>query len=142
MDTSTISNLLHIAAARIARHVKNMDASEGMSPARMSVLSVLVRDGPLTLGALARIENVRAPTMTNIIHGLEEQSYIVRRPDKFDGRVIRIQVTSKGKRRLKRGLKHRENMMDGLLKNLTSKELETVEKAVHILESSLTKSRH
>jgi len=142
MDTSSISNLLHIAASRIARRVRTTDVEEGMSPARISLLSILVREGALTLGELARIEKVRAPTMTNIIKSLEKDAYIVRRAHKLDGRVVNVQVTAKGKRRYLRSLRRRETMMDDLLEDLSHKELKAVEKAALILESHLTKLNH
>ena len=142
MDTSNISNLLHIAASRIARKLRTTDVAEGMSPARMSVLSILVREGAVTLGALARIEKVRAPTMTNIIKSLENDAYIVRRADRQDKRVVNVQLTAKGKRRYTRSLRRRETMMDSLLEDLSDKDLKTVAKAAHILESHLTKIAH
>ena len=142
MNTSNVSNLLHIAASRIARRVKSTDSKNGMSPARMSVLSILVKQGPLTLGELARIEEVRAPTMTSIIKGLEEEGYITRRSDKSDGRIVRVRISAKGKRSYQNSLDRRANVMDALLEDLSRKELQTLHQAAKILESHLTKIKH
>ena len=48
-----------------------VDREAGLTPARLSALSVLVFGGPCTLGRLARTEDVAGPTMTRIVDGLE-----------------------------------------------------------------------
>jgi len=137
MDSQSVSNLLQLAATRIVRRVRNSDALNGLSATRMSVLSQLLKDGSQTLSELARIERVRPPTMTNVVRGLEEDGFIVRRIDKLDRRIARIQITAKGKRRLQRGLKSRESMLDGLLEGLSAKDKKAVEKAARILDARL-----
>jgi hypothetical protein len=53
-----VADQLHSAAIHLLRRVRRADVESGISPARLSVLSVLVFGGPQTLGTLARAEQV------------------------------------------------------------------------------------
>jgi DNA-binding MarR family transcriptional regulator len=56
-------------------------------------LSVIVYNGPITLGALAAAEQVRPPTMTRLIAATETAGFVRREPDPTDGRVVRMSAT-------------------------------------------------
>lgn len=139
MNAESVSNFLQLSAARIGRRVQGFDLVQGLSPARMSVLSQLLRDGPQTPSGLARIEGVRPPTMTLLLRSLKEQGLVLRRTDKSDRRSARIQITAKGKRVFQRGLKRRELMVAGLLKGLNQAEIRAIERAARILEDNLNR---
>ncbi|MGZ6143541.1 MAG: hypothetical protein ACXWLM_09385, partial [Myxococcales bacterium] len=59
---SLVADRLHSAAIHVLRRVRAEDTRTGLSPARLSALSVVVFGGPLTLGRLAAAEKVSAPT--------------------------------------------------------------------------------
>ena len=61
---------LNSAAIHLLRGMRAADRASGLTPARLSALSVLVFGGPCTLGQLARTEDVAAPTMSRIVDGL------------------------------------------------------------------------
>src|SRR5215207_10040749 len=92
----------HSAAIHALRHVARADPAGRLSAARLSALSVLVFGGAKSLGELAAAEQVRPPTMTHIVSGLEQAGLVVRKPDPKDGRVVRVQASPKGKRVLQR----------------------------------------
>src|ERR687887_2693253 len=89
---------LHSASIHVLRRVAREDPASGLSAARLSALSVLVFGGPRTLGELAAAEQVRPPTMTNIVRGLEEAGVVRRDADPHDGRIARVRATAKGER--------------------------------------------
>ena len=99
----TLAELLHSTAIRLLRTVRRVDESSGLTAPRLSALSVIVFNGPITLGKLAEAEQIRPPTMTRIVHALEEQKLVVKAQEPSDGRAIRIAATTKGKRVLIRG---------------------------------------
>ena len=68
----------------------------GLTPARLSALSVIVFAGPRSLGALAAAEGVAGPTMTRIVDGLVDGGLAERRPDPSDGRAVVIAPTATG----------------------------------------------
>ena len=66
-DPATVADHLHSAAIHLLRLVRRRDAETGLSPARLSALSVLVFGGPRTVGDLAADEQVRSPTMSRLV---------------------------------------------------------------------------
>jgi DNA-binding MarR family transcriptional regulator len=79
------------------------DERTGVGPARLSALSVLVFAEPMRLTRLARIEQVKPPTMTKVIAGLEAAGLVRRRADAEDGRAVRLEATPHGTKLLQEG---------------------------------------
>ena len=65
-----VASDLNSAAIHLLRGLRATDRTAGLTPARLSALSVIVFGGPCTLGRLARAEDVAGPTMTRIVDGL------------------------------------------------------------------------
>src|SRR5215467_14630401 len=86
----SVPDRLHSAAIHILRRVRRADESLGLGPSRLSALSVVVFGGPLSLGDLARAEQVSAPTMSRLVAALERAGLVRRRADGKDGRVVRV----------------------------------------------------
>ncbi|MEA3065155.1 MAG: hypothetical protein QOJ27_1601, partial [Sphingomonadales bacterium] len=91
---------LHSAAIRLLRMVRREDRLTGISPPRLSALSVLVFAGPMSLAELAAAEEVRAPTMSRIVEGLVTDGLASREVDPANRRKVRIAATEEGRRRL------------------------------------------
>ena len=87
---------LNSGAIHLLRNLAPVDAEAGLTPARLSALSVLVFGGPRTLGALAAAEGVAGPTMTRIVDGLIGGGLAERRPHPTDGRAVYLAATSDG----------------------------------------------
>ena len=105
---------LHSAAIHLLRRLRVGDRESGIGPAQLSALSVLVFGGPRSLGELAEAEQVRPPTMSRIVAGLERAGLVRREPTE-DGRRVRLLATAKGTRILWAGRKRR---VDSLAKAL------------------------
>ena len=136
-DTALIADRLHSAAIHLLRRVRKQDAATGEGPARLSALSVLVFGGPMTLGQLAAAEQVKPPTMSRIVTGLERSRLAERRTDSRDARRQRIHPTRSGERLLHEGRRRRIEYLAGNLDRLSPKELKTVAEAVKLLERVL-----
>jgi DNA-binding MarR family transcriptional regulator len=91
--TIELADQLHSAAIHLLRRVR--DRESGIGPAQLSALSVLVFGGPKSLGELADAEQVRPPTMSRIVAGLQ-RAKLVRRHSTEDGRRVRLEATPKG----------------------------------------------
>ncbi len=128
-----IADRLHSAAIHLLRRVRKRDTETGEGPARLSALSVLVFGGPMTLGQLARAEQVKPPTMTRIVTGLEKSGFAVREADTKDARRVRIYATPKGKKLLLRGRQARIEYLAAHLQALTPEELSALGNAIEIL---------
>lgn len=89
---------LNSAAIHLLRALRATDRAAGLTPARLSALSVLVFGGPCPLGRLARTEDVAGPTMTRIVDGLCDLGLAERRPHPDGGRLVLVAATAAGER--------------------------------------------
>ena len=108
---------LHSAAIHLLRRLRVRDRESGIGPAQLSALSVLVFGGPRSLGELADAEQVRPPTMSRIVSGLE-RSGLVKRHATEDGRRVRLEATAKGTRILWEGRERRVQSLAAALASL------------------------
>jgi DNA-binding MarR family transcriptional regulator len=136
-ETSAVADRLHSTAIHLLRRVRKQDAATGEGPARLSALSVLVFGGPMTLGQLAAAEQVKPPTMSRIVTGLEESRLVERLTDAKDARRVRIRATPNGERLLHQGRRRRIEYLASHLGGLTRQELATLDEAVKLLEGVL-----
>ncbi len=93
---------LHSVALRILRQLRKEDEHSGVGSARLSVLSVLVFGGPCRMKDLADAEQVKPPTMSRIVAGLEEAGLVRREKDRLDGRSVCVEATVRGRKLLER----------------------------------------
>jgi DNA-binding MarR family transcriptional regulator len=87
---------LNSAAIHLLRGMRAADRASGLTPARLSALSVLVFGGPSTLGHLARTEDVSGPTMTRIVDGLVNLGLATREEYPESARQVLISPTQAG----------------------------------------------
>jgi DNA-binding MarR family transcriptional regulator len=139
-ELSSAADRFHSAAIHALRYAAREDSASGLSAARLSALSVLVFVGPKTLGDLAAAEQVRPPTMTRIVHGLEEDGLVRRRADPRDGRVVQVSATAKGKRVLQQARRRRIAKLAERLSSLDSYEIAVVSEAAELVEAALRRS--
>ncbi len=129
-----VADRLHSAAIHLLRRLRRTDEATGLSPARLSALSVVVFAGPRTLGELASIEQVRPPTMTHLVRGLEQQGLVRRESDDDDKRVARISATQKGRQLLERGRQLRLRGLTERILTLDASDVAALEAAIPIIE--------
>jgi DNA-binding MarR family transcriptional regulator len=129
-----VADAMHSAAIHLLRGVRKEDVRAGVGPARLSVLSVLVFGGPARLSDLARIEQVRPPTMSKIVAGLEQRGLVKRRPNPRDARVASIEATARGTKLLQDGRRRRVARLAKSLQGLAVAEIELLGRAAAIIE--------
>jgi DNA-binding MarR family transcriptional regulator len=132
-----VADRLHSASLHLIRVVRTVDAEMGLSPARSSVLSVLVFGGPRTVGGLARAEGVRSPTMTALVDGLEAEGLVRRRPSPHDARSVLVDATAKGRRILVRGRERRVALLDSLLADAREADIAVLDRAAGLMEAAV-----
>jgi DNA-binding MarR family transcriptional regulator len=132
-----LADRLHSTAIHLLRAVRKRDAESGEGPARLSALSVLVFGGPMTLGQLATAEQVKPPTMTRIVAGLERGGLAKRISDRADARKTMVHPTAKGKRLLQAARERRIESLAERLEKLGRRELEALDDAATILSEIL-----
>lgn len=130
----TVADALHSAAIHLLRGVREEDERTGVGPARLSALSVLVFAGPMRLTELARVEQVKPPTMTKVIAGLEAAGLVKRRADSEDARAVKLEATARGTTLLQEGRQRRVKRIAAALQALTLDELDALARAAPIIE--------
>ena len=127
-----LADQLHSAAIHLLRQLRKEDDASGLSAPRLSALSVVVFGGPLTLGQLARAEQVRPPTMTKLVTGLEKEGLVRRQPDPDDKRLTKILATAKGQRVLLEGRARRVKFLTDAVDNLEESELAHLDRGIQV----------
>src|SRR5262245_25622093 len=98
-----VADRLHSGAIRVLRRLRAEDRKTGLSGPRASLLSIVVFRGPQPMGALAEAEQVRPPTITRLVEGLERAGLVRRLKDPDDGRVQLVEATAAGRKLLQKG---------------------------------------
>jgi len=137
---STAADRFHSAAIHALRHARREDDASGLSPARLSALSVLVFAGPKTIGQLAAAEQVRPPTMSGIVDRLEQDGLVRRTADPHDRRLVRVQASAKGNRVLQQARDRRIAALAEKLSELESSEIEIIREAADLVDAALRRS--
>ena len=136
-----VAGRLHSAAIHLLRLARTVDGESGLSPSRLSALSVLVFGGPRTVGGLAAAEGVRSPTMTQLVNGLEAGGLVRRRPaESGDGRRVVVEPTPAGRRLLRRAQARRLDVLADLLAGAGDDDLDLLDRASAVLDR-LTRDR-
>jgi DNA-binding MarR family transcriptional regulator len=133
-EVDAVADQLHSAALHLLRRLRTEDDALGISPPRLSALSVVVLAGPIGIGALAATEGVAAPTMTRLVDGLERDGLVSRRPDPADARGVLVATTPTGRRVLSRGRQHRVQALATGLAALSHDELEQIRRGAELIE--------
>lgn len=128
---------LHSAALHLLRRLAQDDRATGVSPPRLSALSVLVFGGPRTIGSLAGIEGVTPPTMTRLVAAMAADGLVERLDDPADRRVVQVAATASGRSLLLAGRDRRVATLAALIAPLTPKERRRLGSAAFIMEAML-----
>lgn len=134
-----VADRLHSAAIHLLRRVRLPDDQAGLSPARLSALSVLVFGGPRTLGALAAAEQVRPSTMSVIARALEDDGLVARAASRQDRRAVVLRATAKGKRLMDRARQRRLALLGELLSGCSGREVKMLGDAATVIERVVRK---
>jgi DNA-binding MarR family transcriptional regulator len=133
-EAEEVADRLHSAAIHLLRRVRVRDVELGLSGPRLSALSVVVVAGPLTVGDLAAAEQVRSPTMTRLVDGLEGEGLVTREPNPTDARSVLVRATPTGRLVLSRGRAARIEDLAARLTTLAPEELTSLREASALIE--------
>jgi DNA-binding MarR family transcriptional regulator len=130
-----VADALHSAAIHLLRRVRQEDDRTGVTPGRLSALSVLVFGGPMRLTDLARIEQVKPPTMTRIVAGLEAQGLVRRHAVAEDARAVRLEATPRGTKVMHEGRRRRVERLSRSLEALSARDLQILARAAALMNA-------
>jgi DNA-binding MarR family transcriptional regulator len=133
-SSEELADALHSASIHLLRRLRREDAATGLSPARLSALSVVVFGGPLRISELARAEQVKTPTITPIVAALERNGLITRRVDEQDARAAVLQATPKGEKLMAAGRARRVATLAAALRRLPVGDRDALRRAAVLME--------
>jgi DNA-binding MarR family transcriptional regulator len=129
------ANALHSTAIHLLRHARVADRASGLSPERLSVLSVLTFGGTRTISELAQLEMVSPPAISRILTALEELGLAKRQRKAADARQVFVSATAKGRKLMQAGRKRRLQRIAHGLEPLSNKQIALLETATKLLQS-------
>jgi DNA-binding MarR family transcriptional regulator len=135
IDVTQVAARLRNVTTRLRRRLRRERGGD-LSPAETSALASVVRLGPITLGELAEVEQVRPPTMTRTATALEEAG-LVARVTGDDRRRAYLEPTAAGLQLLQRNDRRKNAYLARRLRELQPRELTIVDTATGILERLL-----
>lgn len=132
-DIAPLANELRLAIHRLTRRLRQQHPEEELTLTQLSALAIIWRDGPLTAGDLAAREQVRPPSITRVVDGLENMGVVRRKDNPADGRQVLVEITPLGSRRMEENVKAREAWLAQQLTTLSAKDREVLKKAAALI---------
>lgn len=123
---NAVASDLNSAAIHLLRGLRTTDRASGLTPARLSALSVLVFGGPCSLGKLARAEDVAGPTMTRIVDGLVDLGLAARHPHPDGARMVLVAPTARGKAVMQAARQARLDVIEAALRKLPTDQRQAI----------------
>jgi DNA-binding MarR family transcriptional regulator len=140
-DLTRTANALHSISIHLLRRAREADKESGLSPERLSLLSVLTYAGPLSVTRLSELESVSVPAISRIVSALEASGLVKRARSREDARTVIINATNKGRRMMEKGRRRRLEIIAEELSLLSRKDQQLLSRISGILEN-LEKTRH
>jgi DNA-binding MarR family transcriptional regulator len=127
------ADAVHSSSIRLLRLLRLQDKASRVGPAQLSALSVLVFGGSYSLSELAAIEQVKVPTMSRIVAGLERSGFLQRTSVPGDRRKLILTPTVAGIRTMRAGRRRRVDYLAAKLKSLDPAQLKLLQDAAWLI---------
>jgi DNA-binding MarR family transcriptional regulator len=132
-DDPELAGRLRLAVARLHRRLRQR-ADSGLTISQLSTLATIEQDGPMTLGALARVEQIQPPTVTALTAKLEAAGLVTRTIDPDDRRIHRVEVTPAATKLLARNRSRKNAFLDRRIRQLSAADRAVLARAAAIME--------
>ncbi len=133
-DVAPLASELRLAVHRLTRRLRQQTPTDGLTLTQLSALNVIFREGPLTAGDLAAKEQVRPPSITRVLTGLEALDLVQRTENPRDGRQVLVQITALGSHRMSEYIRARELWLEQELAALPQEDRDLLGKATVLLD--------
>jgi DNA-binding MarR family transcriptional regulator len=94
--TGCVCAAIRRAARTVTQHYQRHFRGTGLLGTQFSMLTVLIRGGPMPMGRMAKLLGVERTTLTRNLKPLEKKQWI-KIEGEVDGRVRFVSITPKGK---------------------------------------------
>jgi DNA-binding MarR family transcriptional regulator len=122
-----------VALATRSRRIRSRRGSADRPDPQFNVLAILLREGPLSPGALADAEHVQPPSMTRTVNALVELGFVQKSEHPTDGRQVVVSLTAAGEAEVRETRRRRDAWLAAQLDTLTEDERRTLAQAAVLL---------
>ena len=116
----TVGNLYKVYNARLRAECIKI----GVHSSYRQIISYLAKEDGVPQLELVRLTNFKAPTISITLQKMENEGYVLRKPDLFDQRCVRVYLTDKGREFNNKMDKKVREIEAEIAANLTVEELE------------------
>jgi DNA-binding MarR family transcriptional regulator len=135
IDVDQIAGTLRLSLGLLIRRLRQVKSRDELTLPEISVLARLDRDGPTTVSALAKLEQISAQSMGATLAALEARGLVARGSDPGDGRRVVMSATEPGLEALQTGRNARlEALARALSTAFSPAELEKLREAAPLIE--------
>ncbi len=124
---------LRLAILRLSRRMRLQRSDADVTDSQLSVLFVLLKEGPQTLGSLSEHERVTPPSMNRTVNCLVDAGFVTRSSSPDDGRKVQIDATLAGLDVARETKRRRQAWFARQLEQLDATERATLDAAAPIL---------
>lgn len=136
-EIGALAEEIRLMTYRVARRLRQeAGAPEDWTQAQDAVVFQLDRAGELTGAELARLEGVRAQSMSLTVKKLEELQIVEGRLDPKDGRRLLLRLTEAGKHALSTARRRKHKWLATYVESLTPDEREELKRVLISLETA------
>jgi len=128
-----LASQLRMSVMRLSRRLRR-HAPAGITPSQLSALSVLAREGRLTVSQLAEAERVQPPTITRVVESLVGRGLVTRSVCEDDRRVAWVAPTPEGRAVVETIRKQRDAYLAERMRKLSADDLAILARAAVLLE--------
>src|SRR5579872_1547579 len=130
-----IASRLRQVVRLVYRRVQTETGEGSPTRSEAAALSWLDERGPMSLRALADLEQVRQQSMSQSVDALQERGWATRSPDPNDRRQVIIALTEAGRAALEAGRNVRQAWIaDAIRRRLDAKERRVLAQSLELLE--------
>jgi len=105
----------------------------GITGPQLWVLKTIFKSGGLSLGELSQKMYLHPSTITGVVDRLEKKGYVSRDRNQDDRRVVIVQLTTRGKRLVRRAPNPVQGKMIHGLSQMTKERIESIHESVQTL---------
>lgn len=124
---------LRRALGSSTRRIRSRRGAADLPDPQFNVLAILLREGPLTPGALADTEHVQPPSMTRTVNALVALGFVQKSEHPTDGRLVVVSLTAAGEAEVKETRRRRDAWLAEQLGTMTADERRTLAQAAVLL---------
>lgn len=125
---------LSIMAVRLIRWLRAADETPALTGQEASAMAVIIYSGGISPSALADLEQVKRPTITQVVNGLIAKRLVRRDPHPTDGRGSIIVATELGFKTWRTGQARKTAPLADRIRALSPSERRMFEAAMPLLE--------